>query len=67
MGKSNNSTFVIFMFEISKYRQFYIWSFQILESSSKCENWRNCEWYGISNGRTIPKFGNFGNFDSFIN
>ena len=30
MNKSNNSTFVIFIFEILKYRPFYIWSFQML-------------------------------------
>ena len=34
---------------------------------SKYENWQNCEWCGISNGRTIPKFANFWNFDNFSN
>ena len=28
-------------------------------STGECENWRNCEYCGISNGQTIPKFANF--------
>ena len=28
---------------------------------------KRCEWCKISNGRTIPKFANFSNFDSFPN
>ena len=31
------------------------------------ENRRNCEWCGISNGRTIPKFANFWNSNNFPN
>ena len=31
------------------------------------ENQLNCEWCGISNGQTIPKFSNFWNFDNFPN
>ena len=31
------------------------------------ENRQNCQWSGISNGRTIPKFANFWNFDNFPN
>ena len=33
----------------------------------KYENWQNSEWCGISNRRTIQKFANFWNFDSFPN
>ena len=36
-------------------------------SKGKYENRENCEWCGISNGRSIPKFANFWNFDSFPN
>ena len=28
---------------------------------------QNCEWCGISNEQTIPKFANFWNFDNFPN
>ena len=31
------------------------------------ENWQNCEWCEISNGRTILKFSNFWNSDNFPN
>ena len=31
------------------------------------ENRQNCDWCGISNGRTIPKCANFWNFDNFPN
>ena len=31
------------------------------------ENQQNCEWCGISNERTIPKFADFWNFDNFQN
>ena len=31
----------------------------------KYENRQNCEWCGISNGRTILKISNFWNFDGF--
>ena len=30
-------------------------------------NRQNCEWCGIPNKRTIPKFVNFWNFDNFPN
>ena len=36
-------------------------------SKDKYENWRNCEYCGISNRQIIPKFTNFWNFDSFPN
>ena len=36
-------------------------------SKDKYENRQNCEWCGISNAQTIPKFVNFLNFDSFPN
>ena len=36
-------------------------------SNGKYGNRQNCEWCGISNGRTIPKFANFLNFDNFPN
>ena len=35
MEKSNNSTFVIFIFEILKHRPFNIWLFQMLTSTLK--------------------------------
>ena len=31
------------------------------------ENRKKFEWCGILNGRTIPKFANFWNFDNFLN
>ena len=31
------------------------------------ENRQNCKWCGKLNGRTIPKFVNFWNFDNFQN
>ena len=36
-------------------------------SKGKYENRKNCEYYGISNGQTIPKFPHLLNFDSFRN
>ena len=38
-----------------------------LISKGKYENWQNCEWCEILDGRTISKFANFLNFDCFPN
>ena len=40
---------------------------EIYIKEGQYENRQNCEWCGISNGRTIPKFVNFWNFDNFPN
>ena len=38
-----------------------------LSIKGQYENRQNCEWCGISNGRTIPKLAHFWNIDNFQN
>ena len=49
IGKSNNLTFVIFIFEIPKYQPFDIWSFQMLSPTRlrSLECLQVLEWLGI--------------------
>ena len=39
----------------------------LFTAKDKYGNGENCEWCGISNGRTITRLDNFLNFDSFPN